>query len=355
MSTAINLSSFSRRVRLFNALALAAVLGAGAAILTSTASAQTATAATVTAQPAASFSLQAQQPAYSSSSDENAAPAPTTEALNVKPFNFVDAMQYGAGRRGGRPRYRGGNTNPDGSNKYIFFGGAGFTQPIGNTWHYFTPSYGFQVGGGRQFSKKFAVPIQFDYDNFGLTGQTLANQEAIYSAIATQYNNVPANGCSVANPQNCATAPNPLDGNAHVWSFTIDPTETFYQTDTWGAYAVEGVGFYHKVTNFTTPETGYEEDAYGDLYEYSANAIIDHYTSNAAGFNGGLGLTYRFSRFSNERFYGEARYVFIPNSQRHGITVANVNSSQNNYLVANDFPANSNRTSYFPVKFGIRF
>jgi hypothetical protein len=84
-----------------------------------------------------------------------------------------------------------------------------------------------------------------------------------------------------------------------------------------------------------------------------ANSNFDHYTSNAAGFNGGFGLTYKFSKFSNERFYMEARYVYIPNSQRTGVTTANVATSP---LTATDFyPANSDRTTIIPVKFGIRF
>jgi len=115
------------------------------------------------------------------------------------------------------------------------------------------------------------------------------------------------------------------------------------------------VGFYHKVSNFLTPETGIYFDPFYGPISYTANQVIDHYTSNAVGFNAGLGVTYKFSRFSNERFYAEARYVFVDNSKRNGITVANENSSPTNYLVANDFPANSNRTGYFPVKFGIRF
>jgi hypothetical protein len=135
----------------------------------------------------------------------------------------------------------------------------------------------------------------------------------------------------------------------------VDPTETFSQTDSWGIYAVEGVGFYHKVSNFLTPQTGtYFDPFYGPI-SYTANAVIDHYTSNAVGFNGGIGVTYKVSRFANERFYAEVRYVFVDNSLRNGITIANMNSSPNNYLVANDFPANSFHTAYLPVNVGLRF
>jgi hypothetical protein len=69
--------------------------------------------------------------------------------------------------------------------------------------------------------------------------------------------------------------------------------------------------------------------------------------------NGGVGLTYKFSRFSNARFYVEARYVLMLDSQRTGVTSANVATSP---LNATDFyPANSDRTTYIPIKVGIRF
>jgi hypothetical protein len=173
--------------------------------------------------------------------------------------------------------------------------------------------------------------------------------------MANQYNAAHP-GCTTTSPTNpCAVAPNPLDGNAHVWSFSLDPTETFSQSDTWGVYAVEGFGFYHKVSNFLTPQSGvYFDPVYGPI-AYTANEIIDHYTSNAPGFSGGLGVTYKLGKFSNERLYAEVRYAYAVNSARAGITVANMNSSANNYLIANDFPANSNHTGYLPVKFGLRF
>jgi hypothetical protein len=144
-----------------------------------------------------------------------------------------------------------------------------------------------------------------------------------------------------------------LDGGNHVWSFTLNPTFTLPTEGSLGAYAVVGAGFYHKVTDFTEPGTGEYCDPYYGCYAYSANQTIDHYTSNAAGFNGGIGLTYKVSKFSNERFYVEARYVFIPNSQRYGYTAANIATT--NYNGWNAYPANSNRTTYIPVKFGLRF
>ena len=145
-----------------------------------------------------------------------------------------------------------------------------------------------------------------------------------------------------------------LDGNNHVWSFTLNPTFTLPTKGSLGAYTVVGGGFYHKVTNFTEPR--WKSIAIVLLLqEYEANPNIDHYTSNAVGVNGGFGLTYKFSKFSNERLYMEARYVYIPNSQRFGFTAADSTTTIENYTGYNYYPANSNRTTYIPVKFGIRF
>jgi len=120
------------------------------------------------------------------------------------------------------------------------------------------------------------------------------------------------------------------------------------------------VGFYHKVTNFTAPqEAEYYDPYYGPQF-VEVQGIFDHYTSNAPGFGGGIGATYKFSHFSNERFYAEARYVFIDNSQRQGLTAAYLAAQlalNANYIYPgnNAFPANSNRTTYIPVKFGLQF
>jgi hypothetical protein len=51
----------------------------------------------------------------------------------------------------------------------------------------------------------------------------------------------------------------------------------------------------------------------------------------------------------------EARYVYIPNSQRYGVTASSPVSVLNSYTGYNLYPQNSNRTTYIPVKFGIRF
>ena len=253
------------------------------------------------------------------------------EMANAETFNLSSsADQPPPRRRYGRPNYNDSRTNSDGSAKYTFLVGAGFTLPVGGSHSYLTTSYNIQAGAGRNFNKTFGVQVEFDWANFGFQTATLNNQLAIYNGPFFQY----------GLPQ--------LGGSSHIWSFTLDPIMNFYSSDTWGAYVIGGGGFYHKTANFTTPVPAQACDFYG-CYVYTANATVDKYTSNAFGVNGGLGLTYKFSRFAGERFYVEARYVYTFNSPRP------FDYGDVNFNHVNVFPQNSAKTGFIPVTFGIRF
>jgi len=122
----------------------------------------------------------------------------------------------------------------------------------------------------------------------------------------------------------------------------------FIQSDKWGAYVVGAAGFYHKTADFTVPAVSEECTFYG-CFEYQANQSYDKYTSNAPGFNGGVGITYKGSRFSNVKLYGEARYVYVLNQAR---AFSEGTTNSNYYDV---FPQNSYRTGYMPITLGLRF
>ena len=269
---------------------------------------------------------------YSSSSADVAAPATTGLDLYS-----AAGLQPPPRRRYGRPRYNDSQHNADGSAKWTFVAGVGMTAPVGNTYHYLNTNYAFQVGGGRNFNKNFGVLVQFDYDAFGFNGRTLYNQQSLYNSPALYG----------------AGAVSGLDGSSHVWSFTLDPIYNFIAGQTFGAYVVGGVGFFHKTANFTVPGTGTYCDPYYGCYQYSANQTFDKYTSNAPGVDGGIGLTYKAGRFSSERLFVEARYVFVDNQQKAGFTVNNY--TQITATSTNFYPANSNRTTYTVYKAGIRF
>lgn len=311
-------------------LALTAVFGACVAV----ASAQTSQAnpgttpqtdvsgaANVQAKPALDLTLPvADADMFSSSSTSN--DEPTQVASNADHFNFVNAMQYGGHGRYGRPRYRGGNTNADGSPKWAFVVGGGFTNPLYDTADWNKISWSFKGGAGRNFNKMFGLLAEYNYDNFGLTGGNIAHQAALYTALT---------GVSFSQ----------LDGNAHAWSLTLNPIVHLVDSDTTGVYIVGGGGFYRKLTNFTYPSTQYGCGSFYCGY-FTENATIDHYSNNAGGLNGGLGFTYKFSRFSGEKLFAEARYTWIANSQ-----------SQNS--VGGLYPQNNFRTTYVPVTVGLRW
>ncbi len=328
----------------FSAFCRMSALAFAAAASVAALSAQVAPAPTVAPQLIAALSTDrldlatAAGVTYSSSSSSVDMPA---SAENADHLNFsAEGLQPPPRRRYGRPRYNDSSHNPDGSNKYTFVIGAGMTGPIGNTYRYLNTSYGIQVGGGRNFNKNFGVLLQFDYDRFGFNGRTLNNQQSLYNYginSGSQYY-IPS-----------------LDGNTHDWSFTLNPIYTLNLQSAVGAYVVGGIGFFHKVANFTTPVNTYACYYYG-CYPYTANEVIDHYSSNAPGFNGGVGLTFKPSRFAGERLFVEGRYNLTLNSQRDGITVSNINSTYASTYTGSDYyPANSNRTTWLAFKAGIRF
>lgn len=272
-------------------------------------------------------------PAYSSSASEG------PEALVVAPLPDFSRMIGAAGghaQYAARPGYRADFTNDDDSLKFTVYGGGGSTVPLADTSNYLTPNFDIQAGVGYRFNRHFELPVEFDWDQFGATKSALDNQIGIYDSIF---------GAGAVNYL--------LDGNSHIWSFSLQPTYTFYSGPRWGAYVKAGVGFYHKVANFTLPSEQFQCYYYCDIYE--ANYNLDHYTSNAPGYDAGFGLTYKFSPESHARFYLEGRYVFIDNQQRYGVmnnpaSLATVSNSTTNF-----YPANSNRTEYIPLTVGIRF
>lgn len=284
---------------------------------------------------------------YSSSTPDTSTTVDATSAGTLDLSGLPNELQPPPRRRYGRPRYNDSSHNPDGSNKYMFVVGGGLAAPVNDFSNYTNLSYGFQVGVGRNFNKNFALVFQYDYDNFGFKGATLTNQINLYNYLIALNNQ--------QNPNNPLSPLQQLDGNSHVWSFTLNPTYTIYSGEGLGAYVVGGFGFYHKAANFTTAQTGVAYDPYYGYYQYQANQPIDQYFSNEVGFSGGFGLTYKPSRFAGERLYAEVRYHYMVNQLKSGITIATVATAPASTNFNDQYPQNSHRTAFIPVKVGIRF
>lgn len=261
----------------------------------------------------------------SSSVDMDAALTPAS-SLDIERSSLTegyDAGQPAPGRRSyGRSRYQDRLHNADGSSKIAFVAGAGLNVAAGNTAKYYTPSYTIEAGAGINFSKMFGILGEFHYDHLGLTA----------GSINYQYNNY----LTYLNATTSDLAG--LDANAHVIALTVNPIVNFAgasRGSKLGAYVTGGVGYYHKVTNFTLPT---QINTY--YYSYIANSTFDSYSANSFGANGGVGLTYKLGEFSSERLFVEARYHWLK-----------INSNNNTDF----FPFNRRNSEYIPISAGIRF
>ncbi|HEX3968872.1 MAG TPA: hypothetical protein VHW70_12970 [Edaphobacter sp.] len=262
----------------------------------------------------------------------------SAELANVENFNIgAGEDQPPPRRRYGRPNYNDSHTNSDGSAKYSFFVGGGFTMPTSDMGKSLSTSYNIQAGGGRNFNKKVGVMLQFDWDNFGIQTNTLNALLGIYDGPPLFFEDQNGNPLSQ------------ISGSSHIWSFTVDPIFNFYNSDSKGAYVVAGAGFYHKTATFSTPAIGQECDFFGNCFQFQVNQAFDSYTSNALGVNGGIGLTYKLSHFSGTKFYAEARFIHTFNSAR------SFSFGDQNLNGLNVFPQNSVDSNYIPITFGVRF
>ncbi|WP_263408250.1 hypothetical protein [Terriglobus tenax] len=240
----------------------------------------------------------------------------SSQVAMVEPaMNFSSSeMQPPPRRQYGRPRYNDRNHNPDGSNRYTFAVGGGFAVPAGHSGQIFKPSWKFMVGGGVNFNKTVALLLEYNYDHFGMT-------QGYLQAVAD------------------ANDMTQLGGNGHLWSVTLNPMITYYHGESLGAYIIGGGGFYRKLFNFTQATTQLCYSPYYGYYYCTGNQTIAHWSNNAGGANLGAGFTWKVSKWSNQKFFAEARYVWVNNQK-------NLN---NGWIEAND------RTGYFPVTFGLRW
>jgi Outer membrane protein beta-barrel domain len=159
--------------------------------------------------------------------------------------------------------------------------GGGFTAPLGNSSGDLTWGWNFRGGLGYNFTRKFAVLGEYEFD----------------------YNKIPA-----AILQQVGTP----GGNVHTWSLTLDPEWKYKTTGNWGGYIIGGGGFYRQLTSFTVPVLAqglYCSYFYCYPVYYTTNEVVSHYSSNQGGLNIGTGLT--FGNWNQAKFFAEARYEWL--------------------------------------------
>ena len=166
------------------------------------------------------------------------------------------------------------------ASKYALELGGGFNAPLDK--NYITWGGQFTLGGGINFSKRFALLAEYQFIDDKLPGALIAETGA--------------NG-----------------GHAHIWSLTLDPVVSLFPKSSNDVYITGGGGFYRKVTSFTDPTTG------GVLRLLllriaTVNAVVGHFSSNQGGFNIGGGYQHRMGGMyqdSKMKLFVEARYLDV--------------------------------------------
>ncbi len=220
----------------------------------------------------------------------------------------------GAGQYGNGGGYGGGSHYGFLHNRsWTFEAGAGFNGPIGNdtgdagnpipviTW-----GGNFTGGAGLRFSKRLSALVEYQFIDDKLPAALLAEFPPEDQIMA---------------------------GNTHISSITGSPVIHLFPKRTNGVYLVGGFGWYHKLTNFQTPE---------ESFYYYENVTVASFTSNQWGGNAGFGIYHRLGggMYGNDsghtELFAEARYTFIhtpPITQNNGLGT----------------------TELIPVTFGVRY
>lgn len=242
----------------------ASFLGTAAILAAGWAGAQTSTSA-----------AQAASPSYSSSNEPNLVQmaksvAPESLAtLPSAPVPAASAAGQDAGKRGWKQNL---------FNKYALEIGGGLDAPTDKT--YITWGGQFTVGGGINFSKRYALLAEYQFIDDKLPGAIIAETGA--------------NG-----------------GHAHIWSLTLDPVVSLFPKSENDVYITGGGGFYRKVTSFTNPQLSYFCSFYYCAPGY-VNQVVGHFSSNQGGFNIGGGYQHRMGGMygdSKMKLFAEVRLV----------------------------------------------
>jgi len=288
------------RMRCASVVAAAVLLAAGVASAQSTDSDNASSSSTSSSSTSSSSS-------YSSSQSGLTQTELAEFVLPEAPTPSASASSGG----GGGGQYAAGERHSV-LHSWAFEAGGGFNAPISNS-----VTYGgqFTVGAGLKFNKYLSTLIEYQFLDSKLPGSLIAEADA--------------NG-----------------GNAHIWSFTIDPVIDLMPKSSNGVYVTGGGGFYRKVSSFTDPEE--EEECYYFCSVYEANVVVAHFSSNQGGFNVGAGFQHRLGGMSgdgNSKLFVEARYLDVLSPAVNGL------SPNGSGLITT---VNAD-TKMIPVSAGIRF
>lgn len=244
------------------------------------------------------------QPAGSYSS--NIASAGESTSL-ASLYGSFPAAPSAAGSAGGGGQYQSHKYTPRLSwDRMAVEAGGGFNSPIGHDTAFLTFGGNLTLGAGLAFTKRLSL---------------LAEYQFIDDKLPAAFINASGNAGG--------------GGNAHIWSFTLDPMVDLLPNHTNSVYVTGGGGFYRKLTSFTVLVCC-------DFYGYAVSETAAHFSSNQGGWNAGVGYTHRLGGVNGDgrmKLYGEIRYLDVKTPEYNAFTG----------------PTPMGDTETLPVTFGLRW
>jgi hypothetical protein len=228
----------------------------------------------------------AQSPAQSHATDGFASSAQPIAADSEAAL--ASAASASAARQAGGQSYQSYGSHSGGFTSHLTFeGGGGANAPIGNDTPFITWGGNVTAGVGYRFNPHISTFIEYQFIDDKLPGGLIADAGA-------------------------------QGGDAHIWSFTLDPVLDFFPRRRNDIYLTGGGGFYRKLTSFTDPEETYICTYF--CYPGVENVVVSHFSSNQGGANIGLGLTHKLGDSSTGsdgrlKIFAEARYLWIDTPQ----------------------------------------
>jgi opacity protein-like surface antigen len=167
--------------------------------------------------------------------------------------------------------------------RFTFHAGAGFSPLVGDISSRLDNGWNFEVGGGYNFTSYFSATVDYMYSGFGVANRVL----------------------------NEAQVP---DGNAHLWSITVNPKVTLRRASRIRPYIAGGVGYYRRTVEFTQPTTvpvTIFDPFFGFVFNtlLPANQVIGDVRRGGVGGSLGGGLEVHLGD-TGVKFFSEARYHY---------------------------------------------
>jgi hypothetical protein len=164
--------------------------------------------------------------------------------------------------------------------KYLFNIGGGIGFPQGDLGKFVNDGGNFVIGGGLNFARNFGVDSEFMWQDLPINSTT---KQLLLTSGAS----------------------------ARQYAWTINPVVHFPMGARLGAYAIGGIGWYHRSGETTTPGVGVVCNPYWSWWYGcglgTVNFVTGSRSANSFGENIGGGLTIRLGE-SHAKFYTEVRY-----------------------------------------------